>query len=54
MRIYARSPVLAFVSGAAGIIVQTSVVVQEIMAQVQLLLVVFGMLKIVCWSSRNP
>ena len=34
MRIYARSPVLAFVSGVSGIIVQTSVVVQEIMAQV--------------------
>lgn len=40
MRIYARSPLLAFVSGVAGIIVQTSVVVQEIMAQVAMLVVV--------------
>ncbi len=41
MRIYARSPLLACISGVSGIIVQTSVVVQEIMAQVELRLVVF-------------
>lgn len=34
MSIFARWPALAFLSSAAGLVVQTSIVVQEVMAKV--------------------
>ena len=36
MKIFSRWPTLALVSGCGGIIVQASIVVQEVMAQVNM------------------